>query len=289
MNVQLTVPAFESYPESAAGAAFDRVAQDYDQTFTDSLIGRAQRDAVWKVLARTFRKNDKILELNCGTGEDALFLAGNGISVFALDASRQMIVRAEQRLQHSSAQLPVVFSELPTERIGELHPETQYDGAFSNFSGLNCIADLGTVAASLAGLVKPDGRLVLCFSTRFCLIEILYYLALGQWRKAFRRCKGYAEVTLDGVQFTVYYPTIRGICRSFAPYFRLNSCTGIGVAVPPSYLETWALQHPRLFLLLRRLEERLATLPVLRSTGDHVLLRFERVCLDDRCANGCNL
>jgi hypothetical protein len=59
--------------------------------------------------------------------------------------------------------------------------------------------------------------------------------------------------------------------------------------VPPSYLETWALQHPRLFLLLRRLEERLATLPVLRSTGDHVLLRFERVCLDDRCANGCNL
>ena len=289
MNIQPTIPAFASYPESAAGAAFDRVAQDYDQIFTDSLIGRAQRDAVWKVLARTFRKNDKILELNCGTGEDALFLAGNGISVFALDASRQMIVRAEQRLQHSSAQIPVVFSELPTERIGELHPETQYDGAFSNFSGLNCIADLGTVAASLAGLVKPDGRLVLCFSTRFCLIEILYYLALGQWRKAFRRCKGYAEVTLDGVQFTVYYPTVRRICRSFAPYFRLYSCTGIGVAVPPSYLETWARQHPRLFLLLRRLEERLAKLPILRSTGDHVLLRFERVCLDDRCANGCNL
>jgi ubiquinone/menaquinone biosynthesis C-methylase UbiE len=289
MTVERMIPDFTSYTWSAAGAAFNGIAQDYDQIFTDSLIGRAQRDAVWKVLARTFRTNDRILELNCGTGEDAMFLAGNGISVFALDASRQMIVRAEQRLQHSSAQIPVVFYELPTERIGELHPETQYDGAFSNFSGLNCIADLGTVAASLAGLVKPDGRLVLCLSTRFCLIEILYYLALGQWRKALRRCKGYAEVTLDGVQFTVYYPTIRRICRSFAPYFRLYSCTGIGVAVPPSYLETWARQHPRLFLLLRRLEERLATLPILRSTGDHVLLRFERVCLDDRCANGCNL
>jgi ubiquinone/menaquinone biosynthesis C-methylase UbiE len=274
--------SFTSYPESAyagspAGAAFDRIAQDYDRRFTDSLIGRAQRDAVWKVLTSTFRTNDKVLELNCGTGEDAIFLAAKGISVFALDASPQMIARAEQRLQHNSPQIPVVFCELPTERIGELHPETHFDGAFSNFSGLNCIADLGAVACSLARLVKQDGRLVLCFSTRFCLIEILYYLALGQWRKALRRCKGYNDVMIDGARFPVYYPSLRTIRRSFAPDFRLYSCTGIGVAVPPSYLEGWARQHPRLFLLLRRLEERFATLPVLRSTGDHVLLCFEKV------------
>jgi ubiquinone/menaquinone biosynthesis C-methylase UbiE len=281
MTAERTI-SFTSYPEStyagsAAGAAFNRIAQDYDQIFTDSLIGRAQRDAVWKVLTRTFRTNDKVLELNCGTGEDAIFLAGNGISVFALDASPQMIARAEQRLQHNSPQIPVVFRELPTERIGELHPETQFDGAFSNFSGLNCIADLCAVAASLASLVKQNGRLVLCFSTRVCLIEILYYLAVGQWRKALRRCKGYTEVTIDGAQFTVYYPTLRKIRRAFAPIFRLYSCTGIGVTVPPSYLEAWARQHPRLFLLLRRLEERFATLPGLRSTGDHVLLCFEKV------------
>jgi ubiquinone/menaquinone biosynthesis C-methylase UbiE len=265
------------YPGSAAGAAFDRIAKDYDQIFTDSLIGRAQRDAVWKVLTRTFRANEKVLELNCGTGEDAIFLASNGIAVFALDASPQMIARAEQRLQHSGPQIPVVFCELPTERIGELHPETQFDGAFSNFSGLNCIADLDAVASLLAGLVKQGGRLVLCFSTRFCLIEILYYLSVGQWRKAFRRCKGYSEVILNGIQFTVYYPTLRKIRQSFAPDFRLDSCTGIGVTVPPSYLEAWARQHPRLFLLLRRLEERLAALPILRSTGDHVVLCVEKV------------
>jgi ubiquinone/menaquinone biosynthesis C-methylase UbiE len=281
MTVDGTI-SLTSYPESAyagsaAGAAFDHIAQDYDQIFTNTLVGRAQREAVWKVLTGTFRKNDKVLELNCGTGEDAIYLAGNGISVVALDASRQMIVRAEQRLQHNSPQLPVVFCELPTERIGEVYPETLFDGAFSNFSGLNCIADLGATASSLARLVKQDGRLVLCFSTRFCLMEILYYLVHGQWRKAFRRCKGYSEVTLDGMQFTVYYPTLRKIRRSFAPDFRLYSFTGIGVAVPPSYLEAWASQHPRLFRLLRRLEERLAALPVLRSSGDHVLLCFEKV------------
>jgi ubiquinone/menaquinone biosynthesis C-methylase UbiE len=266
-----------AYPVSAAGAAFDRIAQDYDRTFTDSLIGRAQRDAVWKVLSRTFRANEKVLELNCGTGEDAIFLAANGVSVLALDASPQMIARAEQRLQHNALQSPIVFRELPTERIGELHPETQFDGALSNFSGLNCIADLEEVVSSLAILVKQGGRLALCFSTRFCLIEILYYLAVGQWRKAFRRCKGYSKVTLDGMQFTVYYPTLRKIRQSFAPNFRLSFCTGIGVAIPPSYFEGWVRRHAGLVPSLRRMEALLATFPILRSTGDHVLLCFEKV------------
>ena len=274
MTVEGTISC---YPGSAAGAAFDRIAQDYDRIFTHSFIGRAQRDAVWKVLTRTFRANEKVLELNCGTGEDAIFLAGNGIAVFALDASPQMIARAEQRLQHNAPEIPVVFCELPTERIGELHPETQFDGAFSNFSGLNCIADLDAVASSLADMVKQGGRLVLCFSTRFCLIEILYYLAVGQWRKAFRRCKGHSEVTLDGIRFTVYYPTLRKIRQSFAPDFRLSFCTGIGVAIPPSYFEGWVRRHAGLVPLLRWMETLFATFPILRSTGDHVLLCFEKV------------
>jgi ubiquinone/menaquinone biosynthesis C-methylase UbiE len=277
MSAQRTILPYASYPGSAAGNAFDRIAENYDRIFTDSLIGRAQRDAVWKVLTRTFRRNDNILELNCGTGEDAIFLAGKGISVFACDASQQMVAKAEQRLRHSSPQTSAVFCELPTERIGELHPETQFDGAFSNFSGLNCIADLSVVASSLESLIKQNGRLILCFSTRFCLIEILYFLFFGQWRKALRRCKGYAEVTLDDVEFTVYYPTIRQIRRHFAPGFRLYFCTGIGVSVPPSYLEAWARRHLSIFRLLRRLEGLLATFPVLRSTGDHVLLCFEKV------------
>jgi SAM-dependent methyltransferase len=277
VSVERTVLSLTNCPGAAAGAAFDRIAQDYDRRFTDSLIGRAQREAVWMVLTKTFNANDSILELNCGTGEDATFMAGKGISVFACDASRQMIARAVQRLQHNAPPTSVVFQELPTERIGELHSEMLFDGAFSNFSGLNCIADLSAVASSLANLVKQNGRLVLCFSTRFCLIEIAYYLARGQWRKALRRCKGYAEVTLNDVQFTVYYPTNRRICRFFAPHFRLYSCTGIGVLVPPSYLETWARHHPRFFVILRRLERLVAALPILRSTGDHVLLCFEKV------------
>src|SRR5947209_8334463 len=158
----------------AAGAVFDRLAESYDRDFTDSHVGRAQRDAVWKVLLKTFRPNDNILELNCGTGEDALFLAANGISVFACDASQQMIARANQRLNLNTGPASVVFCHLPTERIDELDPTHSFNGVFSNFSGLNCIEDLRPVGASLARLLKPGDRILLCLSTRICLMEILY-------------------------------------------------------------------------------------------------------------------
>ena len=51
-----------------AGLAFDSIAEQYDDIFTRSLIGRAQRDVVWDVLQKTFRRGDRVLELNCGTG-----------------------------------------------------------------------------------------------------------------------------------------------------------------------------------------------------------------------------
>ncbi len=82
-----------------AAVVFDQMAPKYDEVFTNSMIGRAQRDVVWSVLTQIFRSGDHILELNCGTGEDALFLARNGISVTACDASEQMIQIASNRLR----------------------------------------------------------------------------------------------------------------------------------------------------------------------------------------------
>ena len=260
-----------------AGTAFDRLAPSYDREFTNSLIGRAQRNSVWKVLQETFHPGDNILEINCGTGEDALFLAQHGISVISCDASQEMIARAEQRRIAQPAPLPVVFCQLPTERINELAPASLFDGVFSNFSGLNCIEDLAPVAASLSHLVKDGGRLLLCFSTRICLMEIFYYLALGQKKKALRRLSGQTRATIDGVSLDVYYPSLNQIRRSFGPHFLLRSTTGIGVMVPPSYLEPWARNHPTTIRLLCHLETLLARVPYLRSTGDHILLCFEKV------------
>jgi ubiquinone/menaquinone biosynthesis C-methylase UbiE len=260
-----------------AALVFDQMAQEYDEVFTRSLIGRAQRDAVWNVLTQTFQNGDHVLELNCGTGEDALFLARNFISVTACDASERMIRIAFNRLRTEAPGAPVQFNLLPTEKLCELQSVATFDGAFSNFSGLNCVANLKQTAKDLSTLLPPNASLLICLSTRFCIWEILWFLLHGKFRKAFRRCSGRATAKAGEVTLDVYYPTLHKLQHLFSPSFALRSCRGIGITVPPSYVESWIRKHPKLLNLLRAIDSVVSTFPGFRVLGDHMLLHFERV------------
>jgi ubiquinone/menaquinone biosynthesis C-methylase UbiE len=260
-----------------AALVFDQMAQEYDDVFTNSMIGRAQRDAVWSVLTQIFQCGDHVLELNCGTGEDALFLARNGISVTACDASEQMIQIASNRLRTEAPGAPIQFNLLPTERMRELQPSTQFDGIFSNFSGLNCVADLKQTAEDLAALLSPGAPLLVCLSTRFCLWELLWFALHGNFRKAFRRCSGHATAKVGEFAVDVYYPTVRELQTLFSSSFALRSFVGVGVTVPPSYVEPWIRNRPKLLSMLRTIDKAIFSYPGFRVLGDHVLLHFERV------------
>jgi ubiquinone/menaquinone biosynthesis C-methylase UbiE len=260
-----------------AALVFDQMAREYDDVFTRSMIGRAQRDAVWSVLTRIFQSGAHVLELNCGTGEDALFLARKNISVTACDASEQMIQIASNRLHAEAPDAPVRFNLLATESLHALQSATRFDGAFSNFSGLNCVADLEHTAKDLATLLLPNAPLLVCLSTRFCIWEILWFLLHRKFRKAFRRCSGRATARVGELTVDVYYPTVRKLQKLFAPSFALRSCTGIGVTVPPSYVETWIRSYPKLLNVFRAIDKAISTLPGFRVLGDHMLLHFERV------------
>jgi ubiquinone/menaquinone biosynthesis C-methylase UbiE len=260
-----------------AGAAFDRMAAQYDELFTFSLVGRTQRDVVWKHAAATFPPGSRVLELNCGTGEDAMFLARRGVSVTACDASSRMIKRARIRTSQGAPDASIDFRVLPTERLHELTTQPLFDGVFSNFSGLNCVADLSMVFDQLAMLLRPGAELLLCLSTRFCVWEILHYAVKGNFRKAVRRCRGRSLASFDELSFLVYYPTIRSLRNAFGQAFRLRSVTGIGITVPPSYMESWMSKHPRMIAVLKRVDAVVCSWPLFRGAGDHMLLYVERV------------
>ena len=277
MSTQSLSFTFAPQESPDAGLAFDRLAADYDQAFTETLIGRAQRQAVWRVLALYFKTGDSVLELNCGTGVDASFLAKRGVNVLACDASSQMIATADRNNHTEDAGLSVVFCHMPTERIHELQPAIRFDGAFSNFSGINCMADLPSVAASLSKLLQPGAQFFVCCSTRYCFLETAYYLLHRQPGKALRRWRGQSLASLGGKAFPVFYHSLKSLRKQFAPHFRLLAYQGIGVAVPPTYLNAWMNHHPRLFRILCQLEPLFARLPLLRVTGDHLLLHFEKV------------
>src|SRR5215468_11477804 len=123
---------------SSAVSAFDQAAHTYDELFTNTAIGRAQRKQVWPRLLGAFPPGSRVLELNCGTGEDARFLARQGRNVLACDGSAAMIEVARRR-EHEARLGTLEFRQLANEELGNLSFAAPFDGAFSNFSGLNCL------------------------------------------------------------------------------------------------------------------------------------------------------
>ncbi|MGH9326453.1 MAG: class I SAM-dependent methyltransferase [Terriglobia bacterium] len=266
-------------------AAFDVIAPVYDCTFTWSHVGRAQREATRRELDRLYRPGQRILELNCGTGVDAVHLAGRGIDVLACDISSGMIEqawkRADEARQKSAVCGDIDFRILATEDIGKLRGEGmagRFDGAFSNFAGLNCVEDLSAVARDLSSLLKPGALLLVCVFGRFCLWEVLWYLGHAMPAKALRRLRAEEPDAhlAEGVTLRIKYPSVRKLAHLFAPEFRLMRWRGVGVATPPTYVESFVHRFPRLFHEFNKLDRPLGACPIVRAMADHVLLAFER-------------
>jgi hypothetical protein len=189
-----------------------------------------------------------------------------------------MIDVATQRIQQRRLQELVCPFVMRAEDITALPADESFDGVFSNFGVLNCVEDLKGIAIAFARLLKPGAIAVLCWMGPCCAWEIGWYLAHRNRDKAFRRFRsgGVRARIADGAFVHVRYPSVGFLSRAFAPEFRVKSVQGIGIAVPPSYLEPWARRHPRLLRLCGKFDARFGHCPGIRSLGDHVLVHLQR-------------
>lgn len=232
-------------------ADFDHIADQYDSDFTKTVIGSAQRELVYAALEKEFSKIKgwNILELNCGTGEDAKYLADRGANVLATDISESMVQVARSKTE-SYANVKCKVLDINDLRI-QLQDDS-YDLVFSNFGGLNCLSscELQVFFNTVHSKLKSGGHLVLVIMTNKCLWESLYFLGKLKWRDAFRRGnKGGVWANVDGQQVKTFYYAPRQVIE-LAKGFEVTQVSPIGFFVPPSYLNSMFLNRPK---LVRRL------------------------------------
>jgi SAM-dependent methyltransferase len=260
-----------------AASAFDAIAPIFDSRFGAWRSVAAQRRAVRTALLREFPTGGRILELGGGTGEDAAFLAERRFDLLLTDPSPAMVELARTKLEPLGAKAEVTAGE-EMEDFATSHLSSggaMFDGAFSNFAPLNCVADLEPVARGLARLLKPDAPAMLVLFGTFCPGEMVVEMLRGRPYLALRRCKGgEAPARLAKREFNVVYHRRAAMRRAFSPWFVLEKRIGIGVTVPPSAAEPWISQQPRLIAAMETFDRGLAR--PLAMLGDHVLYQFRR-------------
>ncbi|MEI6765811.1 MAG: class I SAM-dependent methyltransferase [Bacteroidota bacterium] len=267
--------------EQNSRSTFDSMAADYDSSFTCTAVGRLQRAQVWKQVEKILHNPDslEILELNCGTGEDAMHFTSLGHKVIATDISENMIAVASAKVTKEHLSQAPVFMTCSFNDALTLFPDKKFDIIFSNFGGLNCISatDIEKLNRDLHTLLKPGGRCVMVVMGTQCCWERLYFILKGNRKQAFRRQKhtGVMVPTGSGITET-WYHSPKVMKRLFNDNFTLLFMRPIGLFVPPSYLNPYFQKHSFQLGLLRTLDKLFGGIALFSNFADHYFIAFQK-------------
>ena len=253
--------------------AFTTQSHHYDEDDRDNIILQQWRSHVYRHVEQYLRPKARILELNAGTGIDAVYFALKGNAVLATDLSDGMVGKISEKIA-DRPELSLRVHQLSFENISELQPE-KFDYVFSNFGGLNCAADLSHIAQQLPNLLNEGAYITWVIMPRLCPWEIARVLK-GDWKIAFRRWSKDGTVAhLDGAYFKAYYFSVREGVQAFPPEFSLVQSQGLGIFSPPPASNLMATKSPRLFSWLHAVDDRICNTFPFNRWGDHVILTFQ--------------
>jgi ubiquinone/menaquinone biosynthesis C-methylase UbiE len=253
--------------------AYDAIAAEYDlQVQGDAWMRRV----LHAHYLRVFRPGDRVLDVGCGTGIDAIALARSGVRVVGVDFSYQMIARMRSKVTTAGVGDLVETRVLSIENLSRLAGEQPFDGLISAFAGLSALDDLSQFAGNAARLVRPGGRLLLHLLNRFSLWELLGYVTRGNWPAA--RQVGRLrtrEFTIGGrpVRHSLYAAD-EAHRRFFAGHFALRDAYGLGALRPPHTVRR--IPGP-VVDALEWLDVRTGRWPLLEDAGRFFVLDLERL------------
>jgi ubiquinone/menaquinone biosynthesis C-methylase UbiE len=242
---------------------FDSIAASYDATFGVSPAGRLFRFRLTERVVVSTPPRARILDLGCGTGEDALWLSSQGFAVHGVDESQGMIHAA--RSKAARFQSAATFE---CRSIESLRPsDSGYDVVISNFGALNCLP-LATWSAILPRLLKASGRALVVLMGREPFPEGLR-LGVGVADRG-----PVADVSVGSTQLKVYYAHPSEVRKALSSTSVVDRVEPLGFLVPGPGYASFPRRHPMTFATLAMAETVLRMLPVFRSRGDHTLYEF---------------
>ncbi|AWI25366.1 class I SAM-dependent methyltransferase [Flavobacterium pallidum] len=257
-------------------SGFDRAAVSYDADFTDTPIGKLQRQSVYAILSEILdrKKPESILEINCGTGADAVWIANQGFNITATDISEGMIAIAKNKVNKNQP----VFETMDIESLAAHFSGTAFDLVFSNFGGLNCLSGkaYATFFNDIHRILSPKGMLVLVIMPKNTLWEKIYFLSKGEFKNSFRRKNEFMIADVNGEKIPTFYYNPKETVTLAAAGFEVKNISPIGFFVPPSYLQPYFNRYPNILKVLAKFEKGIRNIGWLSSYSDHYCIVLEK-------------
>jgi ubiquinone/menaquinone biosynthesis C-methylase UbiE len=263
--------------ERLTAIAFSKQAEVFDQLYGEDTIIGYKRKRVREHMLHYLKTESRILELNSGTGEDAIFFAQRGFKVHATDIAVGMQEKLKQKVIDKNLQQYITNERCSFTALADLKFKGPFDHIFSNFAGLNCTHELDVVLNSFADLLTKNGKVTLVILPKFCLWEMLLFFK-GKFKTAFRRffSNNGRSSHIEGVYFNCWYYQPSFIKKQLSKDFKVLHVEGLCTFVPPSYLENFAEKHPKIYRFLSKMENRLKNSWTWKCIGDYYIISLQK-------------
>jgi ubiquinone/menaquinone biosynthesis C-methylase UbiE len=263
--------------EQQAAIAFSRQSSEFDELFSGNPIVQYKRWRVRKHLLQYLSAGNFVLELNSGTGEDAIWMANHNYRVHATDISIGMQQILVNKVNDAHLENNITNELCSFTQLQKLQQKGPYNMIFSNFAGLNCTGELDKVLDSFSPLLKPGGVVTLVLMPKFCLWEFLL-LFKGKFRTALRRifARNGADAYVEGIQFKCWYYNPSYLIKRLKDEFDVLSIEGLCSLVPPSYMEGFSEKHPELYKVLQEKENKWKMKWPWKYIGDYYIISFRK-------------
>ncbi|MCB0280150.1 MAG: methyltransferase domain-containing protein [Calditrichaeota bacterium] len=238
--------------------AFSKQSHYFDTIEIDNPILEWIRRQIREHLETFLVSESHILELNSGTGLDAIYFAKKGHRVFATDIAEGMIEQIKQKVSDENLSERIKVKHASFEKL-KLNNDQQFNYVFSNFSGLNCAADLEKVINQFIHNLQANSYVTFVLLPKICPWEIIYLLK-GKFRFAFRRFSKNSTGRIAGSTIRLFYHSINKIKRAFGNQFRLIKIQGVACFSFPPFMLKYAHKYPRFYRILTRIDERLCNI-----------------------------
>ena len=249
---------------------FSSLYAEYETLSRENFIDIARRNTIRKHVESYLQPKHKILEINAGSGIDAVYFAEKGHSVLATDISASAKNHIENKIGTSDSALrfrQISFTLL--EAINE-----KFDQIFSNFGGLNCTADLAPVFNQFDQLLHPEGYASLVIMPPYYPWEMLSSLKGN--KTAFRRFKADDLANVGNATIPVFYFTPNQIKKAFPDNFRHVKTRNIGTFYPSAHFSSFEKYQNAISRLIRFDNWINDSFLMPKGIGDYFIITFQK-------------
>lgn len=252
---------------------FSKIAHQYEQLDKTSSLVNWMRIKARNHLSKTLTLESSILEINCGSGIDAVHFAKKAQIVHATDISSGMIDYVKSKIISENLETRLSCQILTYTELNKLKGN-RYTHIFSNFGGLNCcsLKSLKQVFDSFNNILESNGIIVLVLMPKISIWEFMKIFKGN--KNAFRRLKKNGVIAnIKGEKILTYYHSSKKIKNlleeaNFSNFEIENICF-IG---PNGNRPNFPENHPILFNLLKKINTISNYFSFLKGCGDYYII-----------------